>query len=281
MRYGARYGAIRKYAPYILRRSKLGMAANMVRFAYRNRRTIRRGYRLARRSFTASRKRKRFSPTNFGERPGTSTGKRTQIQNTDAVFKSSRVLYSTNLTVIAKTADNNIQGRQRDMVNYRGCKLCIELRNLTDSPLYFNMAILVSKKARTIDTADFFRGNTGDRSKDFGPALTGLQLHCLPINADEYTILKHKRFKLNVVSNGAAVTGFSNQYGSSYKTISMYVPIKRQLRYDDGAVSPIQPIFLVYWLDRFGAASGQTPVNDQITMTEHHIAYWKEPASCC
>lgn len=236
---------------------------------------------MARRSFTARRKRKRFSPSSFGERPGTTTGKRTQLQNTSLVFKDSRVLYTTNLTVIPKTADNDIQGRQRDIVNYRGVKLCMELRNLTDAPIYFNMAVLVAKSRRVVQTADFFRGNEDDRSKDFGDALTGLQFHCLPINADEYIIMKHKRWTLNVISNGAAVTGYSREFGSSFKTVSMYIPIKRQLRYDKDSTTPIEPIYLVYWLDRFGAAEDQTTVPNQVQMSEHHIAYWKEPASCC
>lgn len=281
VRYGA-MAAMRYRRPIMRayrRRSAYGLAARAAGVAWRNRRGIRAGFKRGRKAVLARKaKRQRFSTTNVGESVGTSSAKRVIQINSDPVAKNTRELNVVDLTDIPHSTDNSINARQRNVVNVRGVKLCMEVSNSNGAPLYFNMAILSAKDGVAgIQTANFFRASTGERAVDFDQTLTGLEFHCLPINVDKYTVLKHKRFRLI----GTSQASFTERTGKSYMNLDFYMKLNRQLRWDQ--TSGIQPIsggvFLVYWADLFQASGGDTPVTGTYSITQRHITYFKEP--CC
>jgi len=281
VRYGA-MAAMRYRRPIMRayrRRSRMGYAARAIGVAYRNRSTIRAGFKRTRKAMLARRsKKQRFSTTNIGESVGTSSTKRVIQLNSNPTAKNSRQLYVVDLTDIPHSPDNSINGRQRNIVNCRGIKLCLEVSNGNGSPLYFNMALLAAKDGLSgVQTTDFFRASGNQRATDFDQALTSLEFHCLPINVDKYTVLKHKRMRLV----GTSQSSFIERSGKSYMNIEFYQKLKRQLRWDE--TSQTQPtsggVFLVYWADVFQSDGGSTPVTGTYTVTERHICYFKEP--CC
>jgi hypothetical protein len=171
---------------------------------------------------------------------------------------------------------NSINQRERQMVNMRGFKICIELRNIRDDPLYFNLAVIAPKGATaTPVTPDFFRGSTDDRAIDFGTALTSNEFHCLPINTDKYVVLLHKRYRLGP-SPGATL--YTNENSNNFLNIDRYVSLKRQLRWSkDEQSAESGRVYVVHWAAAFGASTGTLPAANSYSMSKRYISYWKEP----
>lgn len=274
--YGAMYSRLAytaaKRSPY----GRAGLAAaRTIQFAYRNRKGIRRVYRRARRSYSglAAKRRK------IGDTPGTGTSKKcAAVPQTNDVAHDTRTLYSEPL-VLCSSGDQ-INQRERSMINVRGWKICLEFKNRSSDPLNINVAILSPKSgigsSTPIPTADFFRDTmTSDRSKDFGTALDSQDFHCSPINSDKYTILRHKRYQLVPEATGGDTVALS---GRSYMTCNWWIPLKRQFRFDAGASYPDSgQVHLVYWADKFMSA-GTTPVSPgSFNMSNKSIMYFREP----
>ena len=112
-----------------------------------------------------------------------------------------------------------------------GWKICMEIRCTINTPIYLNIAVLAPKQTTndTIEATNFFRNNEDARSMDFSINRTGLEMHCCPINSDDYTILKHRRYVLNTVNQPTA--SWSKQSGSSWINVNWWVP------YDDKSVT--------------------------------------------
>lgn len=239
---------------------------NMAKYAYKRRR--RAVYRM--------RKRRRFSPPNPSS--GTATSKRHQIRlDAGGTAIGTRSLISENLAAIPHSTANTIDERQRNILNLRGTKLCFEVTNNTDDPLYFNCAVIVPKLSSAVTTTDFFRGSTGERAEDFGVALTGLQFHCLPINSDKYHILWHKRYKLRPLNNSTGTQRATS--GSNYMNIEKYIKYKRQIRFTGNSDTNAEggAPFLVFWGARFDTASGTAVTAGGFTVQRRFISYFKEP----
>lgn len=279
MMIGARYAASMYRRRRAIRRA--GRVARLAGVAYRNRGTLKSGYKRARMAIkTRQAKRARFSTRNVGEPVGTSTSKRFTSKDTTSVAKDSRTLYSEELTIIPHSSNNVIDNRQRNIVNLRGFKICMEFLNNIGQTQYFHVAIVSPKNSNsTVETTDFFRGTGSSRAVDFGQALSSLDFHCRGINTDKYTVLMHKRYRIQGNSNSTYV----DRSGRNYMNMMMYKKIKRQLRFEQTADnSPISGrIFLVYWSDLFATADGTAPTTGAYAVGERHIAYFKEPSHCC
>lgn len=221
------------------------------------------------------RTRTRFSRKQIGFRVGEGTTKRRQIENTAGVLQNTRVLNSVEVTNIPE--GNSINQRERQMANLRGFKMCLEVRNVRDEPLYFNLAVLAPKGATaSVVTADFFRGSTDDRAQDFdATALNSNEFHCLPINSDKYVVLLHKRYRLGP-SPGATL--YTNENSNNFLNIDRYVSLKRQLRWSSGEQSAeVGRVYVVYWASVFNGASGAPPLLNAYSVSRRYVTYWKEP----
>ena len=255
------YGTARRYAPRVA-----GFAARVAA----NR--IGRAYRRYRRR---SRKRKAlFSRQSIGNPVGHSNAKRTEVANTGFNAQDSRTLYSESLTDMP--FGQNIDERQRNIINYRGCQVCLEVRNERAELMYFNVAVLHRKDSDGApSTADFFRGAGSDRGLDFANGRNSCEFRMTPINSDIYTVLRHKRY---LIGPAVGATLYNEHRRPNYLTLRWYMKIKRQLRYNNNAVVTPEKghVYLCYWCDYMGAGSGQAPLADIMRVRNFHRAYWRE-----
>lgn len=252
-----------KYGPMAAR-----AGARIARFAYRRWKKRRTGYRPA--------KRRRFSPRTIGENVGTSSSKQSiQTRTASTLNRDTRTLYIRQLTNIDQGDGRNL--RERGVINCRGFKICFQMRNNLNQPLYFNVAILSPKNSGEVDESNFFRASGSSRGSDFDNSKIALELHCLPINTDKFTILKHKRYRMN--PDPVAQDNFASQTGRSYMTQEWYIKLKRQLRYDspDASGPTDGPVYFVYWADAWFSVDGSVAVPSAFQIQERHLVYWREP----
>lgn len=225
-----------------------------------------------------SRGRKRmFRPPSYPS--GTATSKSTTVKD-DNTFTNlnDRTLTSVNLANIGHTTTNNQNGRQRNILNLRGFKLCMEFKSLINEPLYVNIAVIVPRQGVTVATSDFFRANTSNRTQAFSNTiLTSLEFHCLPINTDKYAVLMHKRFLLKSSDDFATNGGFKEHAGKNYMNFMRYVKFNRQVRYSDNAdVVPEQGApYLCHWVSKWGDGVSVTQATSY-QVREHFVTYFKE-----
>jgi len=194
-----------------------------------------------------------------GTRVGSSIGKCDQIEDSFSIGTKDLKQYK--LLNLEKSTDlSDTQKRNRDLVNFRGIKLCINFRNATNAGdanyariLHGHVAV-VSPRAldavTDIPMGDFFRsqGEVGKRGKDFAIDLTGLDFRCLPINTDLYYIHQHYKFKL---ARG------STDSGGKEMLYEKYLPLKRQIRYENqGATPEGKNMYLLLWFSFVGEAGG-------------------------
>lgn len=261
------------------------------KFAWNNRDVIMRyakRFNRKRKWALAYRKRKRAKYTTraIGNRPGGEATKKAAVISKpggtleESVSLQSRNLYVTPLIEIEHTTINAPNRRQRNIVNVRGIKLCFEIMNIGDGPLYFNWAIIASKKGGAPTTADFFRNvdSSATRSTDFpnGAGMSGIQMWCATINTDIYTVLCHKRYRIGTSNNG--LSQYAQQVQNNNKSVRKYMKIRRQLRFDgdlDNEPSEGQ-LYLVKWMAPYNTSSlvGKSVV---ATWTAHSHVYFREP----
>jgi hypothetical protein len=142
--------------------------------------------------------------------------------------------------------------------------------------MYYNWAIIAPKDstATAISATEFLRGNGISRNQAFDTTLSGSQMHCLPINTDKFTVLEHKRFRLNT-STGPTYT---NEDGSSYMNFNKYVPVNRQLRYKNNSNDPTQgDIWMVHWASGYMQNTGTAVATNAYRQSESIVTYFKEP----
>lgn len=218
-----------------------------------------------------------FSVREVGAPKAATTCKSVIVNNNAPVQRDDKTLYKLDLTQVAQGI--NIDQRARQHMNVSGFKIFMEIYNTTDVPLYFNCAILAPKFITNadIDTVNFFRNNTDARSMDFNSFRSGLEMGTCNVNTDDYTILKHKRYILTTPNN--SVQGeYCRQYGSSFKLIKWWIPLKRQVRYLPGESSTATDgrVFHVFWLSQFLGSGGATPQTVAIS-SARVITYFREP----
>lgn len=248
-------------------------AARVARFVYSR-------YRRRRKNYTKRGASKR-ARLGIGERIGSSNSKRVvALRSGGADNFDTRTLYSDNLTTVDHLNLDARNVRQREVVNCRGFKICMSARNSAKAPLYWNVAVLSPKNAGSITAANFFRSDGESRARDFDLTLNSLEFHCLPINTDKFYILKHKRYRLAPEPANSGTSGlYTQSQGKNYVNVDWYVPLKRQLRYDDPeSTSPIDgATYLVHWCDTFNVAENSGTAASAMQITSRHIMYFREP----
>lgn len=282
MPYAKRAGPFLKYGPY-------GKAAQAAAFAYRNRNAFKsvakgaaeaaRAARLARqkmkRAAVIKAKRENFSPENIGKDIGTSNAQRTTILD-NRVQQSTRSLYFFDLTAIPRDTPTDIDNRIRNIVNVSGFKICMEVANLRDKPLHLNVAVLGLKDSvDDVTTTDFFRGTGVSRGTNFSTALSSNDFSCRPINCDKYVVLKHERLLLG---GSNAITGYVDRMGRTFTSLQFYVPLKRQVQFDNNnsSVPTSGNVYLVYWADEFDTDEGGAVQTLAYNVRQRFITYFRE-----
>lgn len=218
----------------------------------------------------------------FGDEPGSSDSKRQATVTDTYQAKSTCTLDVQNVTNIAKdgAGADAINTRERDVAVIKGFKVCSEIKNInTSDQMYYNIAVVVARDNLGVPTDDFFRAESGtSRTVNFDPSiLTANELHCLPINTDKYIILKHKRIKL-LIDNVTSV-------GRNQTNHDFYMPINRQLRWDDALGTPRQDIYILSWASFYGrtfgttAASGQNDTSENYERSLKVVTYFDDPSN--
>lgn len=243
----------------------------------RSRARVRQSKRVKRYRGTAKGKRAAFSKTNIGKRVGEATAKRFGIL-ADWQSLASRTKAIINLTGIPKSTAASLTARDRDIINLRGFQIHFDFQVLGTVYQYVNMAILSPKDALTVEDEDFFRtaGLDSTRYVDFSNALSSMQFAHLGLNTDRYTVLLHKRWKVNTRIESASVNrGIGSSDWRTYKT---YVKVNRQISYDSASSQQCNdPIFMVIWTDQPGAIAASTPAPAVLQWASLITTYFKEP----
>lgn len=163
-----------------------------------------------------------------------------------------RILYSNALTLLPHGNERNT--RYENVVNVGGIKLQGMVANLAEYPIIMNLAIVhprsLTPTTQDISATQFFRDYGPSRATNFGTNLNCIQMTTNPINTDMYTVLWRKR-KLIPNAKLGDTNPFDNQSKSSYIFINKYIPIKRQLRFEnDSSQDPEDGhLILVMWYD--------------------------------
>ena len=281
-------GAVRASAGMRYRSNPYITAARM---AYTYRKPIYRGAKRVGRALYRAAKKRKYRVSNVGQRIGTATAKTYETQY-GQVNSPTRELNAYDMCFLPKTSSqNDANNRQRGLVNMRGFKVCMEIVNKSAVPMYLNLAVISptgKNNGFTVNNAGqdseaifakFFRdqGTSNDRYKNFSSALSALELRCLPINTDEWTVLKHKRMLLGRVPEELPGTGTLFTQRANFKTFEFYKRISRQIMYDSGSgTSAEQPVYLVWWADQWGTPGGGAQ-QDIIDYNLRVIKYFKEP----
>jgi len=150
----------------------------------------------------------------------------------------------------------------------------MQIRNNTTEALCVNIAVIHPKDVQDVNNAKFFRGYASSRSQDFDLTLTSNEFSCLPINSDIYDILVHHRMMLDP-SNGGSKDQSTN--GKNYGSWMKWIPLKRQLRYDQAAsVAETGNTYVVWWADKFLSAPGTVATNSAYQVDVKLYKYFKE-----
>jgi len=267
-----------RYAPYIARAA--GMATRFAYKSYRRRSRVRRRRRAPPAVGRNAKKR-------VGEPVGRANAKRTKpIPGGTLQVHDTRNLYAFPLTTIFQGTSN--EERERGLVNLRGFKICQEIYNNTFEALYVNIAIVHPKKD-PVDNGEagvfpdkslFFRANGSSRGKAFNdPTNSSLDFHCDPINTDQFNVIKHKRYKLAPqVSHGAESRVDTSHRGASYMTTKWWVPMKRQLRFNNVQTDTPEGghIWLVWWADKYKTPAGAAGTSGAFGSQNRVITYFKD-----
>lgn len=218
--------------------------------------------RRAGRAKMSNRAKKRRAMRTVGNPVGSSSAKWDQLK-VGLTNMSPEVLNQLPLLEITKVL-STVPGspynrRMSDQINMRGIKFCMNFRvegAIGTAKAWMNIAVISPKTDLTsssiIPNTEFFRHPTGDRRDiDFNDSsLNNVDYRCCGINTDRYTV--HKRQVLTLGPT-TSTEGFKERY------LEWYMPVKRQVRYQDSSSFPEgKNMYLVWW---FSTSDDGTPAN--------------------
>ncbi|AKV62271.1 putative capsid protein [Heravirus camaronis] len=220
-------------------------------------------------------KRRRMIRRTMGKRVGQGTAK---VMKRDSALTNTngKTLYSVPLIRILKNTagEEDFTKRTRDIVNFRGIKVCFWWRNELTLKSFLHVAFVVPKNdpfltaSGELAITDFFRGVDGSRrSQNFEPTLNWMEVNCLPINADIYRILSHKKY---------SIAPNTSTDGKDEFLMEKYIPISRQIAFDNllptNQEYPRKNIYMCWWVTGEGNGTGNHGKFQWRT-----VQYFKEP----
>jgi len=192
------------------------------------------------------------------------------------VLRNSGTLYGVDCTRCIQ--GNEANNRERGIIECRGIKIDLYCENNWGAQNnLLNIALVAVKstdafKGNIPTGTNFFRLAGVDRSIDFSSlSLDPFRRHTYSINADDYTVLWHKR-RILAGKNSATLSSMRN--GSML--LRTYTKIKRQVRYDSGedAGATDGRIYMVYW---FGPATfAADPITAGLNISYNIEMYFKD-----
>lgn len=223
---------------------------------------------------------KKRGMSKVGERPGSSLSKYVQYRTDGYELKTQNTLNGNNLLSIPRIDGAfSLAQRLRDIVYLTGFKVCVTVQNVTDQPIYFNLALLSAKTRSDLTSAgdDFFRSYSGtSRAQDFSDTtLTALDRHCLPINEDEHHIHFHDRIIITQNKNDSV----GGKIKPQTTTIERWVPIRRQIRFESSVATPETKFTLFNWGGKVGLdiVSSNVTTGSIYKMETRVVSVFKEP----
>ncbi len=182
-----------------------------------------------------------------------------------------KTLISYLLTDIPISGSDPDVAREKSTIFVKGINLRMGFKNLQGCPTFVNVAVIAGKKSMegisTVPVTNFFRndGSTASNNRyiDFSVAHSARQLHYLPINTEEWTVLHHSRYTLNTSGNGDLISSNANRGGGTndWLEVDKYLPVNRRLTYDNGLGSSCTtPIWIAFWVSRWDQNQAATPV---------------------
>lgn len=270
---GLNYGL--NYRP--MKRARL--AYQVGKYAYQNRSKIFKAARVIKRAWRSYRSKNKRMARQIGERPGKSNSSRNEQVQQNTSF-SSRTLHSDECILLNRntTSSQEINQRERHTVVVKGIKFCIKVRNFESYPLWCNVAIIHPKSelgvGNDVPNDEFFRAFSTSRVQDFGISLSGMDLHCFPINTDKYVVLRHKRFTL-----GSAAAFATGGTWPPFKLLDFYVKLNRQIRFKGDSATDLEEgqVYCAFWCDSPDTGTSAAAVADSMQVSRRYITYFKNP----
>ena len=196
------------------------------------------------RAWRAYQKKKRKSRLSIGYPRSASSSKIKQTSSLSNLnTMTANVVYAYELTFPTETSTGSRNTRERKVINLTGIKMCQQffLRQVVSNerPVLFNWALVTPKKNQNdgFSDVDFYRSVSDKRAVSFLDLSNGLSRHCRAINTDKWNVIFRKRFVLRDTTDGI---------GTNHRMFEKYVPIKRQIRFDD-ANAPSDRLFVIQW----------------------------------
>lgn len=264
-------------------------AANTIYRAYRRYSARRRA--TPRRIFRNPNRQAKNVRVRIGMPVGSNTCKRAGIARSgvDAVYNT-RTLYTWELTNIDQGDAPN--QRERDILNFRGVKICADFINKAISPptptpgnrpllLYVRWAVVSPKYSLAVQQNAFFRSYGSNRNIRFGhEGLSYMDYYCRPLNIDAMHVLSTGRFMLNNEVAWAAANP-----GKQAKKVMKWIPVKRQIRYvlgDEDVEFASTKLYFIMWCDVAGTAEqgediAPTIYEDVLALDMKLVSFFREP----
>lgn len=263
----------RAAAPFVLTPELIAEAYKDLKWTGRN---IAKAYKKRKRNPSkrgASRSNIRNPASRIGSNVGTSNSRKVHTYSAGVVNISDDTLFQHVLTLPQEGTSPS--QRNRNMINLKGFKLCMEMvlssAGAGAREYYINVAVLVDRKDRassSLPSSRFFRDSDGtDRGIDFAAVPDSLGKNCLPLNSDQFFVFMRKKYRIKPAESD----------GRNTLLIDEYLPINRQIRFSE-TNTPDTRFHFVYWLNRT-ASAGVTPTVIG-TGQYRHITYFNETCEC-
>jgi len=212
----------------------------------------------------------------IGEDIGYGTLKRHQIQILN-MFTSQNCcqLYSKICSTIPKqTVAEEPNMREGNTVDLRGINFVWMIKNMHTDCVYFHIAVVVPKNLGPADVqmpvTNFFRDEGVDRGIDFSTGLGSNIIHNRPLNIDIMDIICRYKFKLGGNSGDTQLSG-KNQL-----IFKKYVPINRQIRYDQTGLSTGDDPYVLWWWDETDQNGGGARTSDKVIIDQATTLHFKD-----
>lgn len=185
---------------------------------------------------------------------------------------TSRTPYVTNLTAISKaTGAHEIDKRLRHSINITGFSVDVIMRSIHSKWMLLNFAVVSPKNNNWTPPsfADFFRDYTTSTDVSFSTALSGNEMHTLPINTDKWNVLAHKREQLG-----------RNEYYTGVNTTLIrrwWMPLNRSITFNDDEDTAAEcKVWFIFWCTDATGGHGQAEEPDVILGSIRTVTYFNE-----
>lgn len=210
----------------------------------------------------------------------------TRMSLVAATFQDTKTMYSqviNNIEPFNDVADLSSGGMKQSirlgaLVDLRGWRYDIQIKNLSSDPCYLNIAIVQSKSnnATTFGLDGFFRDYGESRDVTFSPLVTAHGMNRYPISPDNNIVLMKRQI---LVPKGPGNGSLIDEY--SYPNINVrrlrgYIPFKRTISFnDDTSFAPDRPIWFIHWVAEPLEATVGPPVVASHLISKEVVAFWK------